>query len=555
MIFNKKLALAVSGAVLLMAGQAALADSTTDIVDALISKGVLTEEEGKLISKGAKAKADATPTVKEKDGAFILSSPNGKNSIQLTGRLHFDAKFNDIGQDDLLAANSSVSGNDTDSKSVADHYNIRRARLGVKGRLGGIADYEIMGNLVGSTNLDVAYIDINKYEPLGFVFGKFKVAPNLEIKTSSNNIDMIERSYVSQNAPEKRFGAALHGELKGITYFGSTFQNNDSALSMKDNKLATAGRATINFAEIFDNKDIVTHVGLNAYSSNYQLQAATTANTNSNDEKARATLFSFASGGQGLANLYRAQVGDVPARKDECTVTTTTTTTGSPAPTSTSTSTCVTNTVAYHVNSPNAADAHADNIGLEGILAYNNFKLQGEYSSAFYKATSSGGDAIKADVDTWYAEALWLVTGEKYADAYKKGAFGLLKPKNEFNMDTGSGLGLWEIGARIDSFDVRNTSATSVVGARFQGTVDTKAANPSDTCTGTGGTGCGGGAKSYTASIKWVMNPNMLIKANYTYTDFDNAFAPIDIGQTRSSSTIKAIDHENLLMVRGQYMF
>jgi polyhydroxyalkanoate synthesis regulator phasin len=59
MNLNKKLAVAVSGAVLLMAGQFALADSTTDIVDALVSKGVLTEEEGKLISKGAKSKAAA----------------------------------------------------------------------------------------------------------------------------------------------------------------------------------------------------------------------------------------------------------------------------------------------------------------------------------------------------------------------------------------------------------------------------------------------------------------------------------------------------------------
>jgi len=60
MNFNKKLAVAVSGAVLLMAGQFALADSTTDIVDALVGKGVLTEEEGKLITKGhdSKKKAD-----------------------------------------------------------------------------------------------------------------------------------------------------------------------------------------------------------------------------------------------------------------------------------------------------------------------------------------------------------------------------------------------------------------------------------------------------------------------------------------------------------------
>ena len=564
MIFNKNLAAAVSSAVLLMAGQAALADSTTDIVDALVSKGVLTEEEGKLISKGATTQKNAQPVIKEKDGAFSISSPNGKNSIQLTGRLHFDTKFNDISGDDLIPqSTSSVATNDTDSKSMGDHFNIRRARMGVKGRLGGIADYEIMGNFVGSTALDVAYIDINKYEPLGLVFGKFKVAPNLEIKTSSNNIDMIERSYVSQNAPEKRFGAALHGEFPGYTYFGSAFQNNDSALSINDNKFGTAGRATINFGEITNNKDLVAHVGLNGYSSNYQLQTTTTSNTNSTDMASRGTLFSFTSGGQGLANLYRAQIGDVAAGQNTCSATVS----------GTAASTCTTSTVAYHVASPNATNAHADNVGLEGILAYNNFKLQGEYSQANYKASAtSGADAIQAKVDTWYAEALWIITGEKYSDAYKKGAFGALKPKNEFNMDAGSGYGLWELGFRVDAFDVSNTSLTAANGTRFQGTtdglttgvssgkIDTCSAAPSGgsaTANSTTGAGCGGGAQSYTGSIKWIMNPNMVIKANYTYTKFDNAFAPIDIGGTRNvtTPTVNLIDSENLLMIRGQYMF
>jgi len=554
MFSNKKLAIAVSGAVLLMAGQVALADSTTDIVDALVSKGVLTEEEGKLLTKGHVSKQDKTPVVKEKDGAFSISSPNGKNSIQLTGRLHFDTKFNDISGGDLIPqSTSAIATNDTDTRSMGDHFNIRRARMGVKGRLGGIADYEIMGNLVGNTNLDVAYLDINKYEPLGLVFGKFKVAPNLEIKTSSNNIDMMERSYVSQNAPEKRFGAALHGEFKGLTYFGSAFQNNDSALSMNDNKFGTAGRATINFGELSDNKELVAHFGLNGYSSNYQLQTSTTGNTNSTDMSPRATLFSFTSAGQGLANLYRAQIGDVAPRVDTCAVTPTVSGTAG-------TATCTMTSTAYHVNSPNATNAHADNVGIEGILAYNNFKVQGEYSQSQFKASSTtGADAIKADVDTWYAEALWIVTGEKYADAYKKGAFGLVKPKNEFNMDTGSGYGLWELGFRVDAFDVKNTSMTATNGTRIQGTNNNLAPGTgTDTCanTSTTGAGCGGGAQSYTGSIKWVMNPNMLIKANYTYTKFDDAFSPIDIGQTRTQgTTVNKIDSENLLMIRGQYMF
>ena len=96
MNFNKKLAVAVSGAVLLMAGQVALADSATDIVDALVMKGVLTEEEGRLITKGHTSKTSVTPVVKEKDGAFTLESANARNSIQLTGRMHLDYRDIDV---------------------------------------------------------------------------------------------------------------------------------------------------------------------------------------------------------------------------------------------------------------------------------------------------------------------------------------------------------------------------------------------------------------------------------------------------------------------------
>jgi phosphate-selective porin OprO/OprP len=182
---------------------------------------------------------------------------------------------------------------------------------------------------------------------------------------------------------------------------------------------------------------------------------------------------------------------------------------------------------------------------------------------------------MKADVKTWYAEALWLVTGEKYADAYKKGAFGALKPKNEFNMDSGTGYGLVELGFRVDAFDVNNTSNTGSGTSRFQGATDgvtTNSATASkgkiDECSYTGSGvntvagSCNGGATSYTAGVKWIWNPNMMFKANYTYTDYDNAFYAIDIGAKTPRVTgitpnagLKKIDHEDLFMIRGQYSF
>ena len=123
MNLNKKLAIAVSGAVLLMAGQVALADSATDIVDALVAKGVLTEEEGKLITKGHTSKTKVTPVVKEKDGAFILESANEANSISLTGRMHLDYRASNLDDTDL---GQGARTDDKDTASMADQFELRR---------------------------------------------------------------------------------------------------------------------------------------------------------------------------------------------------------------------------------------------------------------------------------------------------------------------------------------------------------------------------------------------------------------------------------------------
>jgi phosphate-selective porin OprO/OprP len=59
------------------------------------------------------------------------------------------------------------------------------------------------------------------------------------------------------------------------------------------------------------------------------------------------------------------------------------------------------------------------------------------------------------------------------------------------------------------------------------------------------------GAKTYTAGIRWILNPNLVIKANYAETNLDNKFAPLDV----TGVTSAAVDKERLLMFRTQYMF
>jgi phosphate-selective porin OprO/OprP len=516
MNFNKKLAVAVSGAVLLMAGQVALADSATDIVDALVSKGVLTEEEGRLITKGHTSKTAVTPVVKEKDGAFILESANARNSIQLTGRMHLDYRDSDIdGSQDLGGGRTD----DRDTASLADQFELRRARLGVKGKFANDFKYEVVGNLPGTATIDVAYLDFAKYEPFQLRFGKFKQAFGIEQLTSSNNITMIERSYVDQTVPGKKLGIqAMGSPTKGITYAGSVFQHNDTELDISaDGKSSLAARATLNFAEIMGNKEMVMHVGLAGLNSNYAIGTSSSSQTDTNygttsaQPTQRGTISSFRSAGRGLSNVFRGQVN------------------GELCHSSVSSST---NGVACA--SEYRASVEQRGYGLEGIFATGPFKLMGEYSIGDYKGTQ-GANRVSYDTKTYFLEAGYFITGEKYADSYKGGVFSSFKPKNEFDIDKGT-WGAIELALRAEGYDVDDVS---ISGGRVQGSLS-----------GSSASGVNAGAKTYTAGVRWILNPNLVLKGNFAQTNFDDKFAPIDV-----KNATAVVDRERILMFRTQYMF
>ena len=514
MNFNKKLAVAVSGAVLLMAGQVALADSTTDIVDALVMKGVLTEEEGKLINKGHTSKTKVAPVVKEKDGAFILESANEANSIQLTGRMHLDYRASSL---DAMDLGPSAQGDDRDSASMADQFELRRARLGVKGKFAKDFKYEVVGNLPGTATVDVAYFDWAKYDAFQIRGGKFKQPFGLEELISSNNMTMMERSYLDQTVPAKKIGVQVMGSpAKGLTYALSTFQNNDVERDLHGDGYASgAGRVTFNFAESMGDKEGVMHIGLSGLSATSSVQPTTTSQTNGSADGSssagRATINAFRSAGRGLANIFRGQVGG---------------------------GTCTTAT--YSCPLEFGAKIVQEAAGLEGIFARGPFKIMGEYSRGQYKGEHNSGAKVEYDTDTFYAEAGYFITGEKYADSYKNGVFGGFKPKNNFDLDNGQ-PGAIELAFRVEGFRVDDSNlGTSGLGSRLQGTLT--------------GSGTANGTKSkadtYTAGIRWILNPNVVFKVNYAYTNLGRNYAPIDI--TNSTAVVSS---ESLFMTRLQYMF
>jgi phosphate-selective porin OprO/OprP len=524
MNFNKKLAVAVSGAVLLMAGQCALADSATDIVDALVSKGVLTEEEGKLITKGHTSKTAVTPVVKEKDGAFTLESANGRNSIQLTGRIHLDYRQNNL---DVYATDY----NDRDSATAADAFELRRARLGVKGKFAKDFKYEIVGNLPGTATVDVAFVDYAKYDGAQLRLGKFKQPFGLEQLTSSNNIDFMERSYVDQLAPGKKIGAMAFGEPKpGFTYAGSVFAMNDTERDSNNDKASFAGRATLNFAQFAGNKDMVVHLGLAGFDQEYNITP--TSSSSSAGGTTQGSFLSFRTPGRGLSNIFRAQIGG-------------------------ETLTGATGQQSAAANGTSQIKSQA--LGLEGILAYNNFKLQGEFAKADFKADSGGGtnasgqipaagtERFSLDTQAWYAEALWLATGEKYASAYKGGAFSSIKPTNDFDIDNGK-WGAWELGLKYEEYKVDNMNVNQIaLGSRAQGTLSCATGGSATTVNAINA--CESKSKTYTAGIKWILNPNARVLLNYSRTNFGREWEHFDLQDA------KLMKHEDIVMMRTQFAF
>jgi phosphate-selective porin OprO/OprP len=166
-------------------------------------------------------------------------------------------------------------------------------------------------------------------------------------------------------------------------------------------------------------------------------------------------------------------------------------------------------------------------------------------SRSQYKAEHNAGTAVSYDTDTFYAEAGYFITGEKYADSYKNGVFGGFKPKNNFDLDKGD-LGAIELAFRIEGFRVEDTNILGT-SSRLQGTLD--------------GSGTASGTKSkadtYTAGIRWILNPNVVFKVNYAYTNLGRAYAPLDVSTWTGSASSGSPDvsSEQLFMTRMQYMF
>ncbi len=142
-------------------------------------------------------------------------------------------------------------------------------------------------------------------------------------------------------------------------------------------------------------------------------------------------------------------------------------------------------------------------------------------------------------MDNWYAEALWTITGEKYADSYKNGAFGGIKPKADFNPANFSG-GAWEVGFRFSQFDASDYNTTGIgQGVGTDTAISAKAKGFAQ-------------ADSYTVGIKFLPTSNMRFMVNYVKSEFSDPIGGASGGVVLNN---KRINSEDALIMRAQWMF
>jgi phosphate-selective porin OprO/OprP len=444
------------------------------LLEKLRDKGVLTQEEydalkaardEERMEQRAERRKEA---LKEAQAVEKEDKAREEAKSTLTGRFRDGFTFESGDKQHSISVTGRVqadyrsfSQNSTNANS-ANTFDVRRAYLGVQGKFYNDWTFDVTADFAQSTSpqLDVGWLNYGRFQGLQVRAGQFKMPFSLEELTSSRFIDFQERSLVNALVPAKERGAMLHGTPAKGLFYGAALSNGagknaNEGNSVQDSKDVIA-RLGANAAEWLGNKDMVLHVA-GDYSTG-TIPGGSTAVAGVRTEGRGLTFFQPAAFGPG--------------------------------------------------------DVDRDRAGAEVSLAFGPVKAQGEYVKVTFEG-QNGATRFDQDIDAWYTEVLWLITGEKYADSYRNGTYSAIKPKNNFG---GGGWGAWEVGLRYTDWNAEDFP--TIVGQSKKAT-------------------------AYTVGLKWIPNTNVRLLLNYVQTDFDT---PVNV----SGGTT---DDEKAITVRGQIYF
>lgn len=392
---------ALCGTLMMAGSMTAMADSTDDIVRALVSKGVLTEEEGALLMKGRAGEKEAADkaakdnaTVKVGKKGLEVASPDGNFKMKIGGRLHADMTYHD-GDNDLL-----VGGDPTDPIEATDGTDVRRARIAISGDImkdfGYIIEADFGGDAVSMKDLFLTYEGLDNWV---FTAGHQKHAMSMEVQESSNDIMFTERSLAfALSVPYFDRAIGLNAKTFGDNWNVQAGVYGDSMGRNSSNGREGSGWAIRGTVAPVNTDTRVIHLGANFGQRETNFE---------NEPNSQSPRFRYET--TNMSDLYLSNTGTI-------------------------------------------ADLEKVDLGvLEVAGMYGPFSVQSEFAKA--KAEREVGPEV--DFNAFYVQAGWTLTGESRTYNAQDGEFKRLKPRNPFDMGKGT-WGAWEVAARYDQLDLED---------------------------------------------------------------------------------------------------
>jgi hypothetical protein len=206
--------LALLGGACFLAGSLIAQDSQA-ILDILVRKGVLTADEAKAVMAEADSKRRPPPVV-------VTPNRNTISQLRIRGRIQGQYAFAD-------GSNSGTAAGAGDYSS----FELRRARLGVQGRIFQDWNFMVEMNALSTVDLDGALLTYAKHPEANIAFGKGKPQFGHEENTSSASIITMERSLLTNYFQGgKPLGLRVNGTIaKTFSYHVGLFNGRSVSTS------------------------------------------------------------------------------------------------------------------------------------------------------------------------------------------------------------------------------------------------------------------------------------------------------------------------------------
>lgn len=444
-------------------------------------------------------------------GRPTISTADGKFTASLRGQLQADYGY----YMQSRAATKLSTGTD-----LSSGVNIRRAQLGLQGKVFGDWSYNFLYDFGGSGTESAgkilnAYVQYDGLAPFAVRFGAFAPSYSVEDQTASGDLMFLERNTPTNMlrnvaGAEGRVGASLiyaGNELFGaVSYTASKIMDSTAY----DEQQAVVGRLSY---LVINDKDSDAHllVGVNGVHV-FRMPDA------------------YPNGSTSVPN-HTIALSDYP----EITVD---------------------DTATKFLSTGALAAEHFTTYGVELAGNYRNFYVQGAYSgieidrgnryTVFSGAGASATQKLAVknnDLYAWYAQASWVLTGESKAYVPATGAFTIPKPAKPFSLEDGT-WGAFELAGRFSetSLNDRLDDASSIVSAWSGSSRTYTFYNQSR----------GGYQKVYTLGLNWYPNSAVRFLLDYMWVD-ENRYAATS--STANPSTVNIGQGFQAVALRSQIAF